>query len=344
MAEKGIKIKGPYFEDFEVGKYLEDPPSITITTGYVAFHQALFGDRLRLPLDAHLCKNITGSETPLVNPSLLCNTAIGQTTYASQKVKANLFYRGLIIKNPVFVNDTLYTKTKVIALKQNSIKPGRTSTGLVVLEIEVRNQHGEEVILFWRCPMIPCRDPNANTGHADSLDVAPPQINIENVKSAVPKDWNYRQFKKEISGEHFDQISESVTYEIESRDTVTSAPELARLTLNMAAIHFDSRSSVYHKRLIFGGHTIAMAGAQLSRALPNIVTLMAWRRCDHVAPVFEGDILQSKVNITKKYPLEDIGGLVDLQIDVCAERGESNPDAGQKDIKVLDWEVIALMA
>ena len=145
-----IQISGPYFEDFKVGEYLEDPPSVTVTEGHAVMHQALFGDRLRLPLDRHLCEKVTGSATALVNPGLLCNTVIGQTTYASQMVKANLFYRGLIIKLPVYIGDSLYTRTKVVALKQNKPKPGRAATGVVALEMVVNNQHGDEVMKFWR--------------------------------------------------------------------------------------------------------------------------------------------------------------------------------------------------
>ena len=40
-------------------------------------------------------------------------------------------------------------------------------------------------------------------------------------------------------------------------DVVSSAPELARLTLNIAATHHDSR--VGGRRLVYGGHTIGLA-------------------------------------------------------------------------------------
>ena len=93
MSGNTIEIGGPYFEDFEVGQIMPDAPAVTITAGHAAVHQALFGDRLRLPLDHPLSQRITGHDQPLANPSLVCNIAIGQTTYASQRVKANLFYR-----------------------------------------------------------------------------------------------------------------------------------------------------------------------------------------------------------------------------------------------------------
>ena len=45
-----MNVAGPYFEDFHRGLEF-DAPAVTLTAGHAAFHQALFGDRLRLPLD-----------------------------------------------------------------------------------------------------------------------------------------------------------------------------------------------------------------------------------------------------------------------------------------------------
>jgi hypothetical protein len=60
---------------------------------------------------------------------------------------------------------------------------------------------------------------------------------------------------------------------LQSSDVVSSAPELARLTLNIAATHHDSR--VGGQRLVYGGHTIGPALAQASRLPPNLATVLA---------------------------------------------------------------------
>ena len=72
--------KAPYFEDFVVGDEFNDVPAVTLTDGHTAIHQALFADRSRLPLDLELSTRVTGHEKALVNPSLVCNLAIGQST------------------------------------------------------------------------------------------------------------------------------------------------------------------------------------------------------------------------------------------------------------------------
>ena len=182
-------IDGPYFEDFNVGDEFS-APAITITTGMAASYQAISADRLRLPLDAELSKQVTGNDAPLAHPSLVLNIVNGQTTYASQHVKGNLFYRGLLHRCPVFIGDTLTTVTKVVGLKQNKIKPGRPGTGMVALEMETRNQHNDVVMHYWRCPMIPTRDPDADTGRNDDFEWMPKSFEYEELANAMPSGWD----------------------------------------------------------------------------------------------------------------------------------------------------------
>jgi acyl dehydratase len=342
-AARIITVEAPYFEDLKVGQLYTDAPAVTLTAGHAAFHEALFGDRMRLPLDETLCENVTGSARALVHPNVICNVAIGQTTSPTQRVKGNLFYRGLVLHQPVFVGETLRTSTKIVALKQNSAKPGRDATGMAVLEIHVDNQRSETVLHFWRCAMIPCRDPNAATGASDSFDTIPAELDMQQVEAAVPIEWQLDHFRREIPGEHFDELAEGTRYVIDARDSVTSAPELARLTLNVAKAHTDAASSPYGKRLVYGGHTISMASAQITRALPNLVTLVAWRSCDHTEPVFEGDVLHTEFSIDAKHPLAAGGGLIDLRAIVHATRGDQAQNPGAE-AAVLDWRVIGLMA
>ena len=70
MAE--VDVGGPWFEDFELGQVFDDAPALTLTPGHAAVHQALVGDRLRLPLDAALSRAVTGHDQPLAHPNLVC--------------------------------------------------------------------------------------------------------------------------------------------------------------------------------------------------------------------------------------------------------------------------------
>lgn len=120
----------PYFDDLIVGQVFTGAPTVTLTAGLAAVHQSILGDRLRLPLDAELSAAVTGSHATVAHPGLVCDIAIGQSTLTTQRVKANLFYRGLVFHRYPAIGDTLLTRTEVVGLKKNSMKAGRAPTGL----------------------------------------------------------------------------------------------------------------------------------------------------------------------------------------------------------------------
>ena len=337
-AAERVRIGGPHFEDFEVGQTFKDAPGLTLTSGHAALHQALTGDRLRLPLDAELSRAVTGRDATLAHPNLVCDVAIGQSTGPTQLVRGNLFYRGLVLQQPVFVGDTLSSRTEIVALKQNKPRPDGTATGLVVLRIRTENQHGDPVLDFWRCPMIPLRDGKAQTGHADRFDDIPVELDPAELQAAIPADWRLDRMRERVSGPAFADLRVGTIWDIEGRDTVTAAPELVRLTLNVASVHVDAGAGAHGRRLVYGGHTISMAAAQVARALPNLLTIVAWRGCDHLAPVFEGDALSTELTLEAKQPAAD-GGLVDLRALVAAHR-----EGADEPVPVLDWRLVGAMA
>ena len=334
-------VSGPWFEDFEVGERFDDVPAVTVTEAHTVAYQGLFGDRSRLPLDYELCEQVTGRRG-LVNNSLVGNIAIGASTVPSQRVLGNLFYRGLVFRQPVFVGDTLRVSTEVVALRQNRIKAGRAASGMVALAIDVFNQRDEQVMSFARCPMIPCRDPAADTGRADSFDGIAEGFDPAILRASIP-DWDLGAYRSAVGGPHFSGIEAGSGYRIEARDTVTSAPELVRMTLNLAMTHTDVKRSAYAQRLVYGGHTISMAAAQILRAFPGMLSILGWHHCDHTGPVFEADILSTMVRAKSVEALDTGGGIAHLHVTVDAERSPDAPEPGST-VNVLDWELAALFA
>ncbi len=342
-AMRTVPVGGPWFDDLAVGQVFDDAPAVTLTSGHAALHLALFGDRLRLPLDATLCEAVTGRSEILAHPNLVCNVVIGQTTGASQRVMGNLFYRGLVLLRPVFLGDTLRSRTTVVGLKQNTTRPGKPASGVVALQVHAENQHGEPVLDFWRCPMLPLHEPNAETGHRDDFSSIPAELDFDRLRGAVPTDWRLDVFRSRVGRAPVQSLEAGTAFVVEGRDTVTAAPELVRLTLNMARVHTDAAVSGYRRRLVYGGHTISMAGAQLLRALPDLVTVLAWRSCDHTGPVFEGDVLRTEVTVEATHPLGDGSALVDLQAMAYATGDDGDADEG-RERAVLDWHLVALAA
>lgn len=319
-------MDGPYFEDLRVGDRFDGAPGMTLTDGHAAVHQAILGDRLRLPLDRPLCRAVTGAVS-LAHPALVWDVAIGQSTVATRQVRANLFYRGLAFRRYPRIGDTLRTGTEVVALRQNSRRVGRRPTGLVVLRVRTEDQESRPVLDFHRCAMIPLRDTELETGHRDPLDL-PDAVPVDRAGPAIPP-WDLARFR-EIPGEHFAELTLGRTWRVTGADVVSNAPELARLTLNVAAVHHDA--DVAGRRLVYGGHTIGLALAQLVRAVPNVVTITGWESCDHTAPVHEGDSLTSEITVIARTPLPS-GGLVGLRTTVAGPAGQ-----------VLDWRLTALFA
>ena len=341
QAGERVHVGGPHFEDFELGQVFTGP-AMTLTDGHAALHQAIVGDRMRMPLDAALSSAVTGRREPLAHPNLVCDVSIGQSTEPTFRVRGNLFYRGLVLQRPAHIGDTLRSTTEVVGLKQNRPRPDGTATGLVALRIRTVDPHGRPVLDYWRCPMIGLRDPELQTGHADRFDSIPEELDPTAVRAAVPDDWSFRAAREQMPGPHADELTAGTVYAIEGRDSVTAGPELARLTLNVAKTHTDAGGSAHGSRLVYGGYTIAVAAAQATRALPNLLTIVAWRGCDHTGPVFEGDILSTELTLDAVHPVElsdDACVLLELRAVVHAHRVDADEPA-----PVLDWRFVGLMS
>ncbi|HTA08531.1 MAG TPA: MaoC family dehydratase [Streptosporangiaceae bacterium] len=324
--------QGPFFDELAIGQEF-CAPAITLTSGLAAAHQAITGDRLVLMLDHELCHQVTGGG-PLAAPGLVWDVAIGQSTVVTQHVKANLFYRGLAFRRAPLIGDTLATVTQVVALRQNKPRDGRAATGLAALRIITTDQEGRPVLDFWRCAMLPLRDQAAETGHADDLEQVGREASPPDFEGLVTG-WRLDTFARRAAGPRPAELHAGQSFEVAGGDVVSSAPELARLTANIAAVHHDA-SAAGGDRLVYGGHAIGLALSQAARALPSLVTVTGWHSCDHLAPVREGDTLRSVVTVEQVDYLPGGGGVVHLRSLVRAD----GPDARD----VLDWRYVAVLA
>jgi len=331
--------EGPYFDELAVGQIFRSAPGLTLTSGLVDAHRAIVGGRLALALDAALCADVTGTDpsaAPVVAPNVVWDVAIGQSTVVTHHVKANLFYRGLVFRRAPRIGDTLRTTTEVVALRQNKPRAGRRPTGLAVLRITTVDQLGRGVLDFWRCAMLPLRDPDHVTGHGDDTERVGAQP-TEAELAAVVDGWDLAPFGALAAGPRFADLAVGQSCRIGGGDVVSSAPELARLTLNVAQVHHDA-AAAGGRRLVYGGHTIGVAFAQVARALPSLVTVAGWDGCDHTGPVHEGDTLRGEVAVEALTPRPAGGGVARLR---CLVRADADsPGAPARD--VLDWRFYAV--
>jgi acyl dehydratase len=138
---------GNFFEDFEVGSEISHATSKTIFES----DNNLF---CLLTMNHHpVHTNLDYAEHQqhgriLVVGTLVFSIVVGMTVPdISGKAIANLGYGAVEHLAPVFINDTIYARTKVLATRPSSGKPDR---GIVEVETTGVNQRGEPVIRFSR--------------------------------------------------------------------------------------------------------------------------------------------------------------------------------------------------
>jgi acyl dehydratase len=227
------------------------------------------------------------------------------------------------------------------------------------------DQEQRPVLDFYRCAMLPLRDRDRQTGPADELASAGQPADSEDA-AALVSGWRLDRFGELAAGPRLAELRAGQTWAVPGGDVVSSAPELARLTLNVAMVHHDAQAAE-GRRLVYGGHAIGLALAQAARTLPSLVTVAAWHGCDHLGPVHEGDTLRSTISVEQVDPLPGGGGLVHLRSQVRAEapgadgglgwpRGAIAPSGlgwpgggaahstGSAPRDVLDWRYIAVVA
>ena len=73
----------------------------------------------------------------------------------SGKAIANLGYEEIKHLNPVFINDTIYVKTRIINKRESKSKPDR---GIIYVESIAYNQDGKDVLSFRRNVLVKKRN------------------------------------------------------------------------------------------------------------------------------------------------------------------------------------------
>lgn len=304
---------------------LPPAPALTVDEGMAAAYLGISGDQLPLALSGSLSAAITGREERLANPALVMSVAIGQSTVATRRVIANLYYRNVVLARQVHLGESLSTVVTPVATEWT--KSG-TERAKVLLDIAVASSDGDEVAHFQRLALLPVNDPVRLFER--TIPPADAEAGLESFLTAVPT-W--------------DGMASPTSFEVEPGagvvdplcDTVSSSRELVRLTLNLAAAHRDDRAGIGGRRLAYGGQTVALAQASLSRMVEGLLTVVAWRSCDHLAPVFEDDLLETTTTLQRVLPVGSGLALVDARVTVAAVR----PDGSTT---VLEWRPVLLVA
>ena len=148
-------ILGLYFEDFIVGKEIQHTLSKTIFESDNNLFSLLTMNHHPVHTNLDYAQNNEHGKI-LVVGTLVFSIIVGMTVPdISGKAIANLGYEYIKHLRPVFINDTLYAKTKIISKRESKSKNDR---GIVYVETIGYNQKGEDVISFRRNVLIKKRD------------------------------------------------------------------------------------------------------------------------------------------------------------------------------------------
>ena len=138
---------GLFFEEFEVGAEIKHNLSKTIFECDNNFFSLMTMNHhpVHTNLD-YAGKNQHGKI--LVVGTLVFSLAVGITVPdVSGKAIANLGYEDIKHLNPVFINDTIYVRTKVLSKRESKSKNDR---GIVYVASIAYNQNGADVLSFRR--------------------------------------------------------------------------------------------------------------------------------------------------------------------------------------------------
>jgi 2-methylfumaryl-CoA hydratase len=321
---QGADNDGPYYDELTQGMTIPWLPPVTVTEADNVAYRMITGDQHLPSADRGLAARLTGRDAAMVYPALAMQYSIGQTTNATRRAIANLYYRSVRILRTVEVGETLRTTATVLGLADGKPRDGQ-HRGKVWLGIETVGDNGP-VVGYERCALVASRA--GSPGHADEIPgPSDPAPLAELAALAPPWDLGLLPRTEWTVGE---------TRADAMRDHVDLAPSLARMTFNQAFVHRDGTRSIYRKRLVYGGHVQGLAQASLSRVLPGIATVVAWDGCDHVGPAFEGDLLAFRHTLVEEAV---VGGGRLLRFEV---RGATVDAEGQAGDDILVWTPIVL--
>ena len=145
---------GRYFEDFDVGHIYEHRPGRTINETDNTWFTLLTMNTHPLHFDKEYARK-SEFKRILINSTLTLSIVVGMSVSdVSQKAIANLGWKEIMLPNPVFVGDTLYSESLVISKRKSK---SRQNQGIVSIATSGTNQDNKTVCTFERTMLIPCR-------------------------------------------------------------------------------------------------------------------------------------------------------------------------------------------
>ncbi len=148
---------GRFFEDFTVGEVYDHRPGRTIGEADNTWFTLLTMNQHPLHFDAaYAARSEFGR--PVVNSCLTLSIVAGMSVSdVSQQAIANLGWTDIKLPAPVFVGDTLYAESEVLAKRESNSRP---TQGIVTVRTTGKKADGTLFMTYERTVLVPMR------GHA----------------------------------------------------------------------------------------------------------------------------------------------------------------------------------
>ena len=142
---------GRFYEDFVVGDIYEHRPGRTITETENTWFTLLTMNKHPLHFDAEYAKHSEFGRCLVASPftvSLIVGMSVSDV---SQKAIGNLGWNDIRLTAPVFVGDTIYAESEVLAKRESASRPGQ---GLVTVRTIGKKGDGTQFMSFERTALI----------------------------------------------------------------------------------------------------------------------------------------------------------------------------------------------
>lgn len=142
---------GRLYEDFQVGDVYYHPFGKTVTETDNQWFTLVTQNVSKTHVDTNFASK-TEFKRPLVNSTFTLALVTGQSTMdLSMNVFANMGWDEVRMPNPVYEGDTIYSRSKVLAVRPSGSRP---QLGLVTVATEGYNQNAAIVISYRRTFMV----------------------------------------------------------------------------------------------------------------------------------------------------------------------------------------------
>jgi itaconyl-CoA hydratase len=144
------------YEEFVVGTVFEHRPGRTVTEMDNVLMSTLSMNTSPLHLDAAHCEGTPWGQ-PLVSSLVTLSIVSGMSVRStSGQAVANLGWDSIRLHHPVFVGDTLYAESEIVAKRLSASRPGE---GIVTVRTTGKTSRDDVVLTFERSFLVPLDDP-----------------------------------------------------------------------------------------------------------------------------------------------------------------------------------------